>query len=273
MSWSMIHFAGRRAHAHDDDQELFMALASAFLASSSAFDDISWLHEWRAYWLDHLQTYGNGCSDVALERFLDSDEKKRLFKDFLNQYRGWLGRYGEAIPADEVNLILAHRPEPWGLRFLKPCRVEPLLDFVTTIEGVIDGSPAKASLLGEKDAVLTIGDLVALEEGFLRATISVESDWYHATVSFEVAATRLREFVDSIDAVLSSGVGQCEFINDDGNVDLRIEMSQLGRVVATGVLIKDMGDVAKLTFEVRTDRYSLDVFQSGLRRHLHSSSG
>ena len=127
-----------------------MELASVFLASSSAFDDISWLHEWRAYWLEHLETYANGCSNVALERFLDSDEKKRLFKDFLNQYRSWLGRYGEAIPPDEINLILTHRPEPWGLRFLKPCRVGRLLDFVTTIESVIDGSHENKNVRRER---------------------------------------------------------------------------------------------------------------------------
>jgi hypothetical protein len=133
----MIEFGDYWAHAHDTEQILLMSLAPIFIDSSPALRSVSWLQEWKTYWLDHRKTHTNGCSDIDLARFLDSDEKMRQFRDFLTQYKAWLQQYGEAIPANEIDAILD--PGPWGARYLGSCPVKYLLDFATKIEDVIDG--------------------------------------------------------------------------------------------------------------------------------------
>ena len=138
MGWSIIDFGDYWAHAHDSEQILFMSLAPVFIDSSPALGSVAWLQAWKAYWLDHRKTYANGCSDIDLERFLDSSEKVILFRDFVNNYKSWLlGRFGEAIPAEEINAILD--TSAWGMRFEAPCSVNDLLSFAAKIEDVVDG--------------------------------------------------------------------------------------------------------------------------------------
>lgn len=140
----MIDLGDYWAHAHDSEQVLFMSLAPVFIESSPELRSVSWLQEWKTYWLDHRKTYVNGCSDIDLARFLDSEEKARQFRDFLANYRSWLRRYGEAIPAQEINAILD--ASPWGMHYVEPCPVKYLLDFATKIEDVMDGRLENSSV-------------------------------------------------------------------------------------------------------------------------------
>src|SRR5687768_2891168 len=51
MSWSMFSFRGHWAHAHDVEQDAFMALASMYVEADPACRDLPWLRDWQAFWL------------------------------------------------------------------------------------------------------------------------------------------------------------------------------------------------------------------------------
>ena len=137
MSWSIIVLGDYWAHAHDTEQILFMSLAPEFLDSSDEFRQVSWLQDWKAYWLEHKSAHGNGCSDIALERFLDTELKIRQFRSFLAHYKIWLAAFGDAIAAADIN---AKTDVPFYLIYTGPCSVDYLLAFATKIEDVLDGN-------------------------------------------------------------------------------------------------------------------------------------
>jgi len=130
----------------------------------------------------------------------------------------------------------------------------------------MDEIGAEATLAAESGGLLKIGCVSALEAQSARATVSVRSDWYSAEVPFETSIDRVRDFLESLRSVLATGIGACGFINDDGNFDLRVEMSRNGHVSVSGVLSKNMFDDLQLKFGLRTDRYSLEVFERALRK-------
>jgi hypothetical protein len=136
MSWSMIDFGDFWAHAHDNEQILFMSFASEFLDSSSKFQALPWLRQWQLYWLDHKSTLGNGCSDIDLPRFLDVQEKVLAFRQFLQEYKTWVSGFGAEIPTDIAN---EKTGVPGFVTFTGPCEVQHLVSFVSTIEAVLDG--------------------------------------------------------------------------------------------------------------------------------------
>jgi hypothetical protein len=137
MSWSMIEFGDSWADAHDSEQILFMSLAPEFLDSSPKFKHVSWLQEWKAYWLKHKETHVNGCSDIDLPRFLSSEDRVCQFRDFLAAYKTWLRTFGDSIPADVIN---AKTAVPFFLSFTGPCEVRELIAFACTIEDLLSGS-------------------------------------------------------------------------------------------------------------------------------------
>lgn len=136
MSWSSIEYGPHWAHAHDTEQIIFMSFAPEFL-DSSPFRSVSWLQEWKTYWLEHKYSHGNGCCDIDLATHLRDEERVALFRRFLLDYRAWLSDLGEEIPANVMN---AKTAVPGYINFLGPCRVEELIAFVTTIEAVLDGN-------------------------------------------------------------------------------------------------------------------------------------
>ena len=143
MSWSMIDFGDYWAHAHDSEQILFMSLASEFLDSSPEFSHVSWLQDWKLYWLDHKKNHGNGCSNIDLPRFLNSEEKIRQFRNFLYRYKIWLAEFGDAIPAEDIN---AKTDVPFFLFHIGPCRVSYLIAFASKVEDVLDGNTANEAV-------------------------------------------------------------------------------------------------------------------------------
>lgn len=136
MSWSTIHFGGYWAHAHDNEQMLFMSLAPEFIDQSPEFNPIQWLQEWKAFWVKNRDAQGNGCSDIALERFLIDAGRIRTFREFLASYKDWLSAFGEEIPTDAIN----GRLDVSIFYFTRPLKVDKLLQFASTIVNVLDGN-------------------------------------------------------------------------------------------------------------------------------------
>jgi hypothetical protein len=131
MSWSMIDFGGHWAHAHDNEQIMFMSIAPECLARTEAFSGARWLHEWSAYWIDHRVNNANGCTDLALSEHLDTKEKVEVFREFLASYRRWL----EAIPEGEILDVDGYSvPREKAIRFADV--IEATIDGDTTNDRV-----------------------------------------------------------------------------------------------------------------------------------------
>jgi hypothetical protein len=76
---------------------LFMAFASEFL-DQSWFRSTEWLQQWKAFWQEHKQTHGNGCSNIDVEGYLISPDRLGEFRAFIPEYRAWLTQtFGEFI--------------------------------------------------------------------------------------------------------------------------------------------------------------------------------
>lgn len=135
MSWSMFSFGSYWAHAHDIEQINFMALASEFVEASEKYRQTPWLQEWRAYWLEHMGSHGNGCSDLNAEAFLTEESRTKQFWAFLSEYEAWLRTFGTEIPIAQINKLM----EPSGTRCQAPVEVKVQLQFAETVRAVING--------------------------------------------------------------------------------------------------------------------------------------
>ncbi|GIJ43610.1 hypothetical protein Val02_04960 [Virgisporangium aliadipatigenens] len=89
MSWSTFSYGEHWAHAHDVQQEAFMALASLYVAADPALRRLPWLHAWRAVWDAEVGAQGNGCTSLRAEEHLAPQDVPR-FLDVLAGYRRWL---------------------------------------------------------------------------------------------------------------------------------------------------------------------------------------
>mgnify|MGYP007039436857 CR=1 FL=1 len=97
MSWSMLSFREHWAHAHDRQQDSFMALAAMYVEADPKYRGIPWLRDWQAFWLDVAGLQGNGCSDLAADDHLTDDDRIEVFREFLGDYRAWLVAVGRAV--------------------------------------------------------------------------------------------------------------------------------------------------------------------------------
>ena len=134
----MINFGGHWAHAHDNEQIMFMTHAPECLAQMALPSGERWLHEWAAYWIDHRINNGNGCTDLALQEHLDSHEKVEVFRTFLAEYRRWLKK----MPETELLDIGGY-----------PMSLERVVWFADLIEATIDGNTALRDPLGRERIV------------------------------------------------------------------------------------------------------------------------
>jgi hypothetical protein len=121
MSWSVFSFRGHWAHAHDAEQDAFMALAAMFVEADPTYRDVRWLRDWQAFWLASAGRQGNGCSDLGADDFLTDDQRVAQFRQFLRRYRSWLAAVEPALTV--VGDVPAGQ----------------LVDFATTVDAVLAG--------------------------------------------------------------------------------------------------------------------------------------
>lgn len=117
-----------------------------------------------------------------------------------------------------------------------------------------------ASIHGGEGNALTLNDFTALDDGYCKALVYVKSDWFQATVLFEASNERFLEFIGALQGVLQNGSGQANFINEEGNFDLDVELTNMGKVNLWGVLCKDMSDDLQIKYRFASDRISLEGF-------------
>lgn len=119
----MFSFREHWAHAHDDEQDHFMALAAMYIEADPAYRELGWLREWQAWWLENVGNQGNGASEVGADEFLTDDDRVAQFRQLLESYRSWLLAVEPAI----------------GIALTYP-KTEQLVEFTRTIEAVLDGN-------------------------------------------------------------------------------------------------------------------------------------
>jgi hypothetical protein len=90
MSWSMFIFRGVAAHAHDNEQNTFMALAAMFIEVHPVHRESAFLREWQATWMETIGNQGNGVSDLSQDAHLTDDARIAEFRRFLADYRTWV---------------------------------------------------------------------------------------------------------------------------------------------------------------------------------------
>lgn len=117
----MFRFREHWAHAHDVQQETFMALAAMYVEANPAYRAVPWLREWQAFWLRSIGRQANGLSDVCADGHLTDDGRVAQFRGFLRDYQAWL-------VASEGPLHTAA-----GLS------ADKLLDFAQTVDAVLAG--------------------------------------------------------------------------------------------------------------------------------------
>jgi hypothetical protein len=142
MSWSMFTFRQHWAHAHDVEQDAFMALAAMYVEADPTWRDVGWLRDWQTFWLESAGQQGNGCSDLRADDFLTDDERVARFREFLRRYRSWLAAVEPVLP------VVLDIP------------TDRLLDFVITIDAVLAGdedSPAGVRDVDPVEPVLPVG--------------------------------------------------------------------------------------------------------------------
>jgi hypothetical protein len=121
MSWSIFSFRGYWAHAHDAEQDAFMALAAMYVEADPTYRDIRWLRDWQTFWLRNAGNQGNGGSDLRAEDFLTDEERIVEFRQFLHRYQSWLVAMEPAF-AVVVDIPTAR-----------------LVEFATTVDAVLAG--------------------------------------------------------------------------------------------------------------------------------------
>ncbi|MBC8954573.1 hypothetical protein [Xenorhabdus sp. PB62.4] len=100
------------------------------------------------------------------------------------------------------------------------------------------------------------------------ACIDIKSSWYHAKVNFDSSYDRIKEFLISLDELISKKVLESNFINENGNVDINISVNHLGKVKISGFLLNDMLESSSLTYEIKSDLQNLVEFYSELNSVL-----
>ncbi|MDX8000804.1 hypothetical protein FE394_16820 [Xenorhabdus sp. Reich] len=120
---------------------------------------------------------------------------------------------------------------------------------------------------GDNSSHLVLRDFYFKGEDFY-ACIDIKSSWYHAKVNFDSSYDRIKEFLISLDELISKKVLESNFINENGNVDINISVNHLGKVKVSGCLLNDMLESSSLTYEIESDLQNLVEFYSKLRAIL-----
>ncbi|MFC8433312.1 hypothetical protein [Streptomyces sp. NPDC057253] len=121
MSYSMFIFRAHAAHAHDIQQDTFMALAAMYVEANPVYREVAWLRDWQAFWIEAAGNQGNGCSDLDPQTYLTDDDRIGLFRQFLSDYRSWV-----SATAAPLKLIAGYD-------------ADKLVDFTETMEAVVIG--------------------------------------------------------------------------------------------------------------------------------------
>jgi len=100
----MFSYGGRWAHAHDNQQDLFMRLAAVHVAANPGYREIPWFHAWSRNWMEAAGNQGNGCSDLLADDYLTDEDRVATFRRFLRDYRAWIGDIGPILE-DEMRVV------------------------------------------------------------------------------------------------------------------------------------------------------------------------
>lgn len=124
---------------------------------------------------------------------------------------------------------------------------------------------------GENRSQLLLSDFL-FEGAHFSAYVEIKSDWYQARAKFHSSNGRMSEFLSGLHNVLYKTHKELNFINEDGNFDLDLSISNLGKVVLRGTLSKNMVDEAELNYEFESDLQGLRSFYDSLKALIEQES-
>ena len=110
--------------------------------------------------------------------------------------------------------------------------------------------------------------IIKKDDAFWQAKAFVESDWFQCEVNFECSIERAIEFSDFLKTLLQNGGGEVHFINEDGNVDLNINLNSKGQVRVVGCVCKNMIDKSLVNFDLDSGRNELEKFCEDFERYF-----
>jgi hypothetical protein len=127
----------------------------------------------------------------------------------------------------------------------------------------------EAYLGGEGGSSILI-DKLTCDERTISAMVTVKSDWYSAGIKFESSCERLEEFLSNLYTILEDRTsGHVNFINENGNFELDIELGNRGEVEAKGILIKSMLSDSRLEYYLESSYQDLSSFYEQLKNFLN----
>jgi len=120
-----------------------MCLAPACMISLPKFNELSWFHDWKNYWIEHRFTYANGCSDINLPDYLSDTNKVQLFRQFIQQYTRWVETFGLYVTAEQLNGFTSTVNDEF---FTAPYPTDKLTHFANKVIALLDSDLSHPSL-------------------------------------------------------------------------------------------------------------------------------
>jgi len=124
---------------------------------------------------------------------------------------------------------------------------------------------------GKKQCSLSLSDFVLKQDGDISLVVEISTNWYQAKVKFYSSFTRIKSFLEDLTGLLNHNNEQINYINEDGNFDLSIELDRFGNARIFGILSENMEDDLQLTYGFESDFGSLDQFRRQLQLVIISS--
>lgn len=110
--------------------------------------------------------------------------------------------------------------------------------------------------------------IIKKTDTFWQAHALIESDWFRCEIDFECSIDRAIEFNNSLRELIQNGEGEVNFINEDGNIDLNINLNTKGQVKIDGCACKNMLDKSLVKFDLESERNELEKFFKNFEAHF-----
>jgi|GEM_PF-4350505 len=116
---------------------------------------------------------------------------------------------------------------------------------------------------------ISISDFSKIDKRSVVAKIKFISDWFEGGFYFEASVDRINEFERDLGSAVLQEKKRINFINEEGSVDIGINVGDRGNCLVTAVFSKSMIDGCQVRQEFNSDVISLESFWRALRSRLH----
>ena len=122
-------------------------------------------------------------------------------------------------------------------------------------------------ITGENNSSLIL-DILNNDSEYMKAELALKADWLNATINIEVSIERIKEFAIQLGKALNNRDGSVTLINEEGNMDLTLELETAGKVIVRGILSKNMIEDNQAIFSFESDYHSLTNLNDDINSFL-----